>query len=213
MADHILRNPNLPPEGNGGRLIVPIDMRDITGASIRADHEAVAIKMLSASGDSVVLGMTAAGLDALLETCTKIRATLDGAGVEKSISFSPVSTFKVDLHQVEGLAFVAFTIDRSLPSAAAYLVPPKNARAMADQLKTAARMASSARREITPMDAEEFAESVKGLGPVLGPDAPESVDRHPFVEDACPGHVASADNPKVCGRCGVHIDSLRPPEE
>ncbi|MGJ5163208.1 hypothetical protein [Bradyrhizobium sp. HKCCYLR1051] len=30
-------------------------------------------------------------------------------------------------------------------------------------------------------------------------------------ENACPGHVASPADPKVCGRCGVHIDSLRPP--
>lgn len=25
----------------------------------------------------------------------------------------------------------------------------------------------------------------------------------------CPGHVASHKNPKVCGRCGIHIDELR----
>lgn len=31
-----------------------------------------------------------------------------------------------------------------------------------------------------------------------------------FDEQSCPGHVASNDNPKVCGRCGTHIDSLRP---
>jgi hypothetical protein len=34
-----------------------------------------------------------------------------------------------------------------------------------------------------------------------------------FKEEDCPGHVASADNPKVCDRCGVHIDSLRPMED
>lgn len=28
-------------------------------------------------------------------------------------------------------------------------------------------------------------------------------------EEACPGHVASDIDPKVCGQCGVHIDSLR----
>lgn len=32
-------------------------------------------------------------------------------------------------------------------------------------------------------------------------------------EEACPGHVASRGDPKVCGRCGTHIDSLRPPDE
>lgn len=29
-------------------------------------------------------------------------------------------------------------------------------------------------------------------------------------EQDCRGHVASANDPRVCGRCGVHIDSLRP---
>lgn len=30
-------------------------------------------------------------------------------------------------------------------------------------------------------------------------------------EQDCPGHVASWASAKVCGLCGVHIDSLRPP--
>ena len=29
-------------------------------------------------------------------------------------------------------------------------------------------------------------------------------------EKNCTGHVASAEDPKVCGKCGVHIDELRP---
>ena len=37
---------------------------------------------------------------------------------------------------------------------------------------------------------------------------PELVD-----EEDCPGHVASEHDSKICGRCGTHIDSLRPPEE
>jgi hypothetical protein len=32
-------------------------------------------------------------------------------------------------------------------------------------------------------------------------------------EEECPGHVASRFDPKICGLCGIHIDSLRPPEE
>lgn len=32
----------------------------------------------------------------------------------------------------------------------------------------------------------------------------------PSDEQSCPGHVASDSDPKVCGRCGIHIDSLRP---
>ncbi len=31
-----------------------------------------------------------------------------------------------------------------------------------------------------------------------------------YSEEACPGHIASADDPKVCDRCGVHINELRP---
>ncbi len=34
-----------------------------------------------------------------------------------------------------------------------------------------------------------------------------------YAEEDCPGHIASDHNPKVCGRCGVHIDSLRPDED
>lgn len=30
-----------------------------------------------------------------------------------------------------------------------------------------------------------------------------------FDEQTCPGHVASERDPKVCGRCGVHINELR----
>lgn len=35
---------------------------------------------------------------------------------------------------------------------------------------------------------------------------------HLYSEEGCPGHVASENDAKVCGRCGTHIDSLRPPE-
>ena len=38
----------------------------------------------------------------------------------------------------------------------------------------------------------------KGLGPSLDPEA------------SCYGHVASEHDPKICGRCGTHIDGLRP---
>jgi hypothetical protein len=34
-----------------------------------------------------------------------------------------------------------------------------------------------------------------------------------YDEEACPGHVASRFDRKVCGLCGIHIDSLRPPED
>jgi hypothetical protein len=31
-----------------------------------------------------------------------------------------------------------------------------------------------------------------------------------YGQEECPGHVASESDPKVCGRCGIHIDELRP---
>jgi hypothetical protein len=33
------------------------------------------------------------------------------------------------------------------------------------------------------------------------------------TEENCPGHVASARDPKICGRCGTHIDSMRPDDD
>ena len=33
--------------------------------------------------------------------------------------------------------------------------------------------------------------------------------RHLIAPDDCPGHVAHRNDPKVCGRCGTHIDSER----
>src|SRR5690554_368607 len=33
---------------------------------------------------------------------------------------------------------------------------------------------------------------------------------HSVDEADCPGHVASAHDPKICGRCGVSVDELRP---
>jgi predicted HAD superfamily Cof-like phosphohydrolase len=39
----------------------------------------------------------------------------------------------------------------------------------------------------------------------------ESVLR--FSEEMCPGHTASDTDKKVCRHCGIHVDSLRPPED
>jgi hypothetical protein len=41
-------------------------------------------------------------------------------------------------------------------------------------------------------------------------EADEVLDGNTHDEESCRGHVASEHDPKVCGRCGVHIDSLRP---
>ena len=52
---------------------------------------------------------------------------------------------------------------------------------------------------------------VEAVSAALSSPAPEGKS-FTFSENNCPGHVASADNPKVCDRCGTHIDSLRPPD-
>lgn len=41
---------------------------------------------------------------------------------------------------------------------------------------------------------------------------PQLIEVGPVPEENCPGHVASKTNPKICAHCGVHIDSLRPPD-
>jgi hypothetical protein len=33
------------------------------------------------------------------------------------------------------------------------------------------------------------------------------------LQDDCPGHVASEADMKICGRCGMHIDEMRPPDD
>ena len=33
-----------------------------------------------------------------------------------------------------------------------------------------------------------------------------------LTPEQCSGHVASATSPNICGRCGIHIDELRPSE-
>lgn len=39
---------------------------------------------------------------------------------------------------------------------------------------------------------------------------PETPVPFPYSEECCPGHVASKANGKICGNCGVHVDSFRP---
>lgn len=39
------------------------------------------------------------------------------------------------------------------------------------------------------------------------------LDGLPLDESACPGHVASDRDQKVCRHCGIHIDSLRPHDD
>ena len=52
--------------------------------------------------------------------------------------------------------------------------------------------------------------SVQGTQTATSGGAPNfNVTPYAFTEENCPGHVASASNSKICGRCGTHIDSLR----
>lgn len=141
-----------PPEMAGGKMVILHEVRDITGAAIQQDTNNVAIKLQTTTGDSVLIGLTAGGVDAMIETLTKVRAQLDDAGVEHTIPFSPVHTAQCGVHAHDGQAFVALIIDRSLPSAAGYLMPPKNARAVAKQLIASAREASHQRGEIIGLD-------------------------------------------------------------
>lgn len=57
--------------------------------------------------------------------------------------------------------------------------------------------------------AQASASILKGVDP-NGKQGKWRDEIHALLEEACPGHVASAADPKVCGRCGVHIDSFRP---
>ena len=34
-----------------------------------------------------------------------------------------------------------------------------------------------------------------------------------YTDQSCPGHVASDNDNKICERCGIYIDDLRPVEE
>lgn len=67
------------------------------------------------------------------------------------------------------------------------------------------------------LKAEEPSEA--GAAPVDGAEGGEDVVflteevTYEHTEDTCPGHVASEGDAKVCGRCGIHINSLRPDPE
>jgi hypothetical protein len=60
----------------------------------------------------------------------------------------------------------------------------------------------------TPPTIEEIAAHKKTLELERADPKPKA----PTPED-CPGHVASPGDPKTCGRCGVHIEELRPLED
>ncbi len=63
----------------------------------------------------------------------------------------------------------------------------------------------------------EFVLTEDDLVEVLAPIERRRIEKPTFGLGAaprdCPGHVASASDPKVCGYCGIHIDSLRPDGE
>lgn len=139
------------PTGNEP-LILTHTVRDVVGAAVKEDKSAVAITLQTDRNDRVILGLTPGGLDAMIESFQKLRATLDEAGVERSIPFQPIHTVSAGVHVHDNRAFVACIIDRSLPSAQAYLMAPKAARVLSRALKAASQQASSARGEIIEGD-------------------------------------------------------------
>jgi hypothetical protein len=141
------------PSGNEP-LILSHAVKDIVGAAVKEDLSAVALTIQTDRNDRVILGMTPGGLDAMLESLQKLRAQLDDAGVERSIPFQPVHTVTAGVHVHDNMAFVALLVDRSLPSAQAYLMAPKAARVMSRALKTAAQQAASARGEVVSAEEE-----------------------------------------------------------
>lgn len=54
--------------------------------------------------------------------------------------------------------------------------------------------------------------STRGLGGTLS-NWLTAAGKKLYELDACPGHVASDADPKICGRCGIHINELRPPDD
>lgn len=65
----------------------------------------------------------------------------------------------------------------------------------------------------------ELAELIRASLLGVAPDSQDVVlEDHDWLEiiaalggdENCPGHVASAHDAKICGRCGIHIDELRP---
>lgn len=50
---------------------------------------------------------------------------------------------------------------------------------------------------------------------IAGVIEPNVIERNTMFDSIndCIGHVASESNPKICGRCGVCVDDLRPPDD
>lgn len=66
----------------------------------------------------------------------------------------------------------------------------------------------------TPDELERLNKGANVILRILGTSPPPQlieVGPIPMIsENDCPGHVASVNDPKICGVCGVHIDELRP---
>lgn len=126
-------------------LILPVDVLQVVSAKVREDHGAVAIGLEITGGDRLMLGMSPAVLDGVIESLRLIREALTANGVEPTIAFKPVHSVAVGEYQLEGRPFVLLTIDRSLPSAQAFLLPPKNAQIVGKEMRRTARVISAAR--------------------------------------------------------------------
>lgn len=68
-----------------------------------------------------------------------------------------------------------------------------------------------------PADTDSFRSwwkaQTRGPYPLDVPKSDGSDHNGKHTEETCLGHVASANNSKICGRCGTHIDSLRPDDD
>lgn len=53
-------------------------------------------------------------------------------------------------------------------------------------------------------------DELKTIREALAHEAARELDTAREVNEwSCPGHIASENDPKICARCGVHINSLR----
>lgn len=128
-------------------MILPFTLADIVGAKISPDNTEIAVVVATDANDRFALGMSVQMLDAMLETLSKARAQLDGAGVERTVAWRSVMEHgvAVSTQEVDGHAFVGLMFDRGMPTCTAFLMPPKAAREVARGLTRQAQEAASVR--------------------------------------------------------------------
>jgi hypothetical protein len=140
----------------GAPLVLPFAIVDIVGANVGDVNGSLlaSITVQTDKGDRLLLGLTVPMLDALADTVRKVRETIDAQGVERTIAFQPIHTATVGVQEVEGRPLVALLLDKSLPSAQAFLMPGQNAREVGKRLSAVGREVMSARAPVAPDDSE-----------------------------------------------------------